>query len=317
MKTISCALLLLALASAAILDAMAEPLVLGFGQNALDQQAWETAAGGKMEFEVASIHLEQPGKFTPPIFPLDLGNGPIPPGGRFHADFPLAIYIRFAYKLWLTPEQIDAMLATLPKWVATDSFVIDARAEGNPTKDQMRLMVRSLLVKRFKMAAHFETRDAPVLAMALAKPGIQGPNLKSHAPDPLCDAPTAARSSPGDSPGMPPFRCNSIIVQTGPNQVILRSRDLTMAQVAYSLPGPGRLGRPVVDETGLSGTYDFELNFARENDAPVSPGAAATGDSLVPTFLEAVKDQLGLKLVPKKAPIQVLVIDHIERPSAN
>ncbi len=124
-----------------------------------------------MEFEVASVHLEEPGRFTPPNFALDAGNGPVPPGGRFHADFPLAVYITFAYKLWLTSEQIDTMLAHLPKWVADDHFVIDARAGGNPTKDQMRLMVRSLLADRFRLAVHFETQEAPVLAIVLAEPG--------------------------------------------------------------------------------------------------------------------------------------------------
>jgi uncharacterized protein (TIGR03435 family) len=95
-----------------------------------------------------------------------------------------------------------------------------------------------------------------------------------------------------------------------------------MAQVAESLPGPGSLGRPVVDETGLVGTYDFFLNFALENVTPpnpFSPEFAITqdSDSAGPSFLEAVKDQLGMKLVPKELPLQVLVIDHVEQPSPN
>jgi bla regulator protein blaR1 len=220
--------------------------------------------------------------------------------------------------LWLSPEQTDKMLAHLPKWVATDSYVINARAEGNPTKDQMRLMVRSLLAERFKLATHFETQETPVLAMMLAQPGKLGPNVKPHVQDPLCDVPPplAEHSSPGETPGTP-FGCSSTVLEAGSNQITLRSRDVTMAQVGDSLPGPGRLGRPVVDQTGLTGNYDFVLSFAPENDAPVSPGTAATLDSSGPGFLEAVRDQLGLKLVSKKAPIQVLVIDHVELPSPN
>lgn len=308
------------LLGAAALLAVAAPVVPGLGQAATDEANWEKAAGGKMEFEVASIHLADPGRFTPPNFALDVGNGPVPPGGRFRADFPLEVYIAFAYKLWLTSEQIDTMLAHLPRWVATDEFAIDARAEGNPTKDQMRLMVRSLLADRFKLAAHFETQETPVLAMVLDKPGRLGPNLKPHAQGPPCNAalPTVDRSSEGKTPGMFPSNCDLYQAEGGPNHtLLLGSRNTTMAQVAESFPGAGRLGRPVVDETGLSGTYDFVLNFVRESDTPGAPGTTATPDAEGPTFLEAVKDQLGLKLLPKKAPLRVLVIDHIERPSPN
>ncbi len=299
--------------------ALAVPMGLGLAQTATDQSDWEKAAGGKMEFEVASIHLGEPGQFTPPNFALDTGNGRIPPGGRFHADFPLAVYITFAYKLWLTSEQMDTMLAHLPKWVATDQFVIDARAEGNPTKDQMRLMVRSLLADRFKLTSHFETQETPVLAMVLAKPGKLGPNLEPHEQGPPCDAPLPP--APGKTADVFPPNCDLYVMSVGSSSnhsIRLGSRNTTMAQVADSLPGPGRLGRPVVDETGLTGTYDFVLNFVPENyNASLSPGTTVTLDSAGPTFLEAVKDQLGLKLIPKKAPVRILVIDHIEQPSPN
>src|SRR5580692_11435398 len=67
--------------------------------------AWQIAAGGKMAFEVASIRPSDPGKFTPPAFPLDAGDAYASTGGRFSADFPLSVYITFAYKLSPTPEQ--------------------------------------------------------------------------------------------------------------------------------------------------------------------------------------------------------------------
>jgi uncharacterized protein (TIGR03435 family) len=107
---------------------------------------------------------------------------------RFSADFPLSIYIQFAYKLWLTNDQVHAMVANLPKWVATDSFVIQAKAPDDPTEDQMRLMVQSLLADRFKLAVHFETQLTSVLALVLAKPGKTGPKLLSHAEGPPCGA---------------------------------------------------------------------------------------------------------------------------------
>ena len=97
---------------------------------------------GKSEFEVATIRLNKPGTFIPPNFAMDSGDfyNPSDPHGRFSADFPLSVYIQFAYKLWLTNDQVHTMLANLPKWVATDSFVIRAMAPGDPTEDQMRLI---------------------------------------------------------------------------------------------------------------------------------------------------------------------------------
>lgn len=98
--------------------------------------AWQTAAGGHMSFEVASIKLSQPGTFTPPNFALNIDDTSIPRGGRFFADFPLEVYIEFAYKIMPAQEQEAAMLASLAKWVKTDHFVIQAEAAGNPSKDQ-------------------------------------------------------------------------------------------------------------------------------------------------------------------------------------
>ena len=98
------------------------------------------------------------------------------------------IYITFAYKLWPTQQQGEALLAQLPKWAREESIVIEAKADGNPTKDQMRLMVQSLLADRFKLTLHFERRQTPVFALALAKPGRLGPKLRPHAEGPPCDA---------------------------------------------------------------------------------------------------------------------------------
>ena len=156
----------------------------------------------KMSFDVASIRQSKPGTFTPPNFALDGGDSyaPFPdPGGQFLADFPLSVYIQFAYKLPASPERTEAMLARLPKWVATDHFEIHAKADGKPTKDQMRLMLQSLLADRFKLAAHFETQDTPVLALLLDKKGKTGPSLRSHADGPaMRGTPTWADSAQRD-----------------------------------------------------------------------------------------------------------------------
>src|SRR5215470_1477536 len=114
---------------------------------------WQVTAGGKRAFAVASVKVDS-GPFRSPNFPLDSGDAYRPVGNRFSADFPLATYITFAYKLSLGPDQRQAMFAHLPDWVSTERYAIEARGEGFPTKDQMRLMVQSLLAERFKLSVH-------------------------------------------------------------------------------------------------------------------------------------------------------------------
>jgi bla regulator protein blaR1 len=97
------------------------------------------------------------------------------------------MYISFAYKLSLTPDHRHAMLARRPKWVDTDLFEIDAKYAGNPTKEQMRPMMQSLLAERFHLAVHYETQEMPVNALTLTKQGTWGPKLIRHADGPPCD----------------------------------------------------------------------------------------------------------------------------------
>src|SRR5262245_27080459 len=104
------------------------------------QTAAETPspASPRVSFDVASIKLADPEKFTPPNFALDFLDSfsGADPHGRFVAQFPLRAYVGFAYKLFpYTQEQNDAMLARVPKWVSTDQYAINAKAEGDPTKD--------------------------------------------------------------------------------------------------------------------------------------------------------------------------------------
>ncbi len=262
---------------------------------------WQTDAGGKMAFDVASV---KPAKtFTPPNFPLDTGDAfsnmqtNLAPGGRFSATFPLQTYITFAYKLWVTQEELAAMTAHLPKWISTDLYTIEARAKGNPTKDQMRLMMQSLLADRFQLAVHFETREVPVLALTLIKPGKPGPKLRPHADGVPCD----------DTAEAYPPRCDVYMLQRGPNGLNKGgSRNTTMDLLASSIPSFGGLGRPVINQTGLDGRFDFAMEWTAE-----------TQSDAVAAFMDAVREQLGLKLESTKAPRQILVIDRVERPSEN
>jgi len=276
---------------------------------------WQTAAGGKRTFEVASVKLDT-GPFRPPSFPLDSGDAFRPVGDRFSADFPLATYISFAYKLSMGSDQRKAMLAHLPEWVANDRYAIEARSSGSATKDQMRLMMQSLLAERFKLAAHFETRVFPALGMSLVKPGQTGPKLRPHSEGVPCEA-TPATNEPLRPGGniFPPV-CDVVMftIQGGRNAKG-GSRNTTLPLMAGALPGMGRLDHAMVDQSGLTGRFDFIIEFTpdRPAGAPDADPAEVSG----PTFIQALREQLGLKLESIKALLPLLVIDHVERPADN
>jgi bla regulator protein BlaR1 len=313
---------------ALLMLATAGPLLFGarYGEVRAQQtvtEDWQKAAGGKMEFEVASVRLN-PGPGAPSNFRLSPDDAYAPTGGLLTADAPLPTYIFFAYKIMPTREQFQALFGQLPKWVQTENYEIHARAATkNPTKDQMRLMMQSLLKERFGLVAHLETQETPVLEMTLIKPGTLGPQLHRHEDGPACDAKVATvHGTELKETEVFPAQCGGVEAENRPDHTILMgSRDMTMEMIAKSFQ-IGRLGRSVVDATGLAGKYDFTLKWTPAHGdfgqqpqpgSPDEPEADLQGT----TFQEAVKEQLGLKLKPGKAPLKVLVIDHVERPSEN
>ena len=287
---------------------------------------WQVAAGGTMRFETASIHKDTSGNFKKPSFALSADDGMPPTDGNFHADFPLIIYIQFAYKEWFTGEQVHTLLATLPKWAVSDTYEIQAQASGKPSKDQMRLMLQSLLADRFGLLVHFETRQMPVFLLTMVKPGKMGPRLHPHTPscnnaEPVSD-PTgktpAANGSAATQIFPPPCLDRSLMTIPKPNHVKLTgSRNMTLPVLATYLPSIGDLDRPVIDRTGIQASVDFSLEFTPEAYLPENSGVAADPDTPITTFHEALDKQLGLILAPAKAPLDVLIVDHVERPSEN
>jgi bla regulator protein blaR1 len=281
---------------------------------------WQTAAGGHAEFEVASIHLSEPGSFVHPNMALNNEDTPVPPGGEFIADFPLQIFIEFAYKIMPTHEQEEAMLAHLPKWVAADHFVIRAHFAANPTKDQIRLMMQSLLSDRFRLVTHFQSQDAAVFALVLDRQGRLGSRIRPHVEGMPCDASFAAptdRTSPSLAPGGFLPHCGLVQAIDGPNHtVLIGARNIALDHIAAYLSDFEGQGRPIVDQTGLNGTFDFSLNWLPDR-IRLLPAGSAPLDAQGPSFLEALRDQLGLKLKPTHASVQTLVIDHVEQPTPN
>jgi uncharacterized protein (TIGR03435 family) len=277
-----------------------------------------TAAGGRLEFEVASVRQNKSNdKASMNVDPTS-GDGMVPTGGLYTAtNIVLAQYIAFAYKL--TNQQLRSMVSQVP-WVSEDRFDIEARAEGNPTKDQYRLMMQSLLADRFKMAVHFEMRQIPLFALVLAKPGKLGPQLRLHrADDPVCTTPAAALRGPApvDAEGFPE-RCGGpqSMKPSVPGRMKSGGRDVPMARIAAILTGVGGVDRPMVDQTGLQGTVDYSLEWIQVA-ANVPFGAEFHPDESAPTFEEALKEQLGIKMVSEKGSVDFFIVDHVEHPSEN
>jgi uncharacterized protein (TIGR03435 family) len=298
------------------------------------EESWEKAAGGKQQFEVASIRENKSGGPSHSNFSLDNGNAFFvigkddalsPTGSLFSAkNLPLMRYITFAYKLSGTQElalrfdYYEGLKLHVPEWVRNDRFDIEARATGQATKDQMRLMMQSLLAERFKLAVHWETRQAPVFALVEVNPGKPGPQLVAHPASDDC-AKTQFPEGGGESTlvlNSLPIPCGEIahLPPSAPGSHRFGGRNVTLAMLAPSMPmqtGLVTLPRPVIDETGLTGGFDFWMEWTPEDTSEVNNQESGG------TFQDALKQQLGLKLKPDKGEVEVLVIDHIEPPAPN
>jgi uncharacterized protein (TIGR03435 family) len=280
---------------------------------------WQIDAGGKMEFDVASIKPDT-AEPSPASVSTNVAMGPgdyySPNGGLFSAtNSPLYAYIAFAYKL--SANQGRILRDQVPKWVLSDRFDIQARVDGNPTKDQMRLMMQSLLADRFKLVMHRETRQLPIYGLVLDKAGKLGSGLQPHSQTTPCSTDMGPMPAPGAAIPTTVVACGGIQGMPGstPGRMALGARNVNLELFANSLPGLGNVDRPVVDKTGLNGTFDLHIEFTPQFNGPPPPDFKPDPDG--PTFLEALKEQLGLKLEPQTGPVDVLVLDHVEEPSPN
>jgi uncharacterized protein (TIGR03435 family) len=169
-----------------------------------------------------------------------------------------------------------------PGWADSDHYDLEARAGASAiTTDQMRRMLQALLAERFQLRIRHETREVPMYALVVSK---KGPKLRESSPD---EVPKGRITGSG----------------SGMHMEVAKG---TMAQLANRLSGNGA-GRPVVDETGLTGVYSYELDW----------GNAAGPDSELPTLSVALQEQLGLRLEPIKGTSDFIIVEHVERPSAN
>jgi len=275
---------------------------------------WQTAAGGKLEFEVASVKQNKTDEKPSSTFPLNPGTQFVPNSGHLIAtNMVLLQYIVFAYKM--NSYQIQSFRSHLPEWAKADHFDIQTQADGSPNKDQERLMMQSLLEDRFKLRVHHEIRQVPVYALVLAKPGKTGPNLHIHpADDPDCTKTPMPETVAGSYPSA--CGASATIPASAPGLTKIGGRKVTIEYFTLGLTNlANNIDRPVIDQTGLTGLYDFTLEWAPEPDGP--PSADSQAEFIGATFAEALREQLGFKIVRQMGPVDVLVLDSVEYPTEN
>lgn len=227
-----------------------------------------------LRFEVASV---RPHRFA--------GDEPsdrrVSPGGRFVATNTSArTLLRIAFGV------DDNRMSGAPGWIDSETFDIDAISADHAevkTPQQFQQLVLSLLEDRFQLKFHREQKEGPVYWLELDKPGKLGPALK---PSTLESQPSMSTNSDG-------------------GRAVMKVSKASMTDIAAAFRR--QAGRPVEDHTGLEGSFDFQIEWSREE----------TPDSVVPPLVTVLKEQLGLKLQAAKGAIETLVIDQIARPSAN
>jgi uncharacterized protein (TIGR03435 family) len=233
-------------------------------------------------------------------------------GGRVtFTNVPARQLITAAYQL--PPFQ----LAGGPSWIDSDRFDIVGKLAGEPPAaapprpdGPQMLAMRALLADRFKLKLHKETRQLDVYNLVMLKPGVTGPSLKTSTTD--CAAIAAARR--GGAPPPPPNPNAPMLcgIQSMPG--LIRMGGVPLAPVVQMLTNQSQ--RLVFDHTNLTGNWDLTLKFAFEQRGQPPPGAnVPPPDPDAPSLFTAIQEQLGLKLEPAKAPVEVTVIDSIEHPT--
>jgi uncharacterized protein (TIGR03435 family) len=200
--------------------------------------------------------------------------------------------INLAY--WLHPRQLTGG----PAWTESDKFDMTGKpdAPGQPNVDQMKMMIQKLLADRFQLKFHFEKRDLSAYAIRIAK---NGPKI------------TRSQDDPKGIPGW--------FFGRAPSGMTMTFRNAPLSQVAALLQNS--LDKPVVDQSDLSERYDFTLTFTPDPGQAALLGGpplpAVDNPDAAPDLFTAFQQQLGLKLESTRAPVDVMVIDEVEKPSEN
>jgi uncharacterized protein (TIGR03435 family) len=238
------------------------------------------------------------------------------PDGIQITNVPLFMIVRETFRME------DDHLVGMPGWTKSAMFDVEAKVapEDAPRLKDLKMdqrwpMLVPLLEERFGLKFHHETRGLQVYELVVAKGGI-----KMQATKPTDDASPNPPPDPPPGPGQP--------LRPGSHALMMRRGHIESTGTGMEFPAhvlSGQLGRTVVDKTGLTGDYDFKLDWTPDDAAPTmtkggdpaSSGGVSTPDNSGPSLFTAVQEQLGLKLESVKTQADVIVIDRIEQPTAN
>ncbi len=306
--------------------------------------AYGQSAPAKLEFEVASI--------KPAVMPGGRGMIRLgPQGGPGSGDPGRVSYTLSTIRdLMVIAYGVQRyQISGGPNWLDSERFDITAKVPEGATKEQVRVMLQNLLAERFKLTLHRETKELPMYALVVAGKGAKV--KESTVADPPASEAAAAPPPlpPGfgkrgmklgadgcpEMPPMPAGRPGNFMIMTPAGACII-AKGQTMEGLASQLSN--QFDRPVIDQTGLKGKYDVKLRFdlgslPERGGAPMGggiqfkdggpgPGPGPAGDAadrMAPdaerphSIFNALQEQLGLKLEAKKGPVELLVIDHVEK----
>jgi uncharacterized protein (TIGR03435 family) len=272
------------------------------------------ASAAAQEFDVVSVKPVTPDSRGYSVYCRG-GPGSPDPGLYNCINMSLSNLITLAYK-------INHYQLAAPDWAQSTMFEIHARVPEGATKDDLPLMLQKMLAERFKLVVHHETRDLQKYELTVAK---NGPKFQEAAPPPPpkedgADAPKpAGRGGPLKlgADGYPDLRGFGMAIMNG--RARTHDPQMTMQRLASQLGA--QLASPVTDATGLTGKYDISIFWVTGSRGAAPPGAdssPAPAEDPGPTLIQAVQQQLGLRLESKKGPVDFIVVDHAEqKPSEN
>jgi uncharacterized protein (TIGR03435 family) len=247
------------------------------------------------EFEVAAVKSFTPNPDGSWSVRTEGGPGTSDPSRIRYVNPTLKILLATAYGVGFS-------MISGPAWLDSERCIIEATIRPDATKEQVNQMLQNLLLNRFRMTLHRETRIVPLYELTLVRKGPKLREFLERAP-----GPADGKLSTAEKDGF-------VRIRPGPLPVTFEARGIshawgageTVAELVNYLSSV--LKAPVLDKTGLTGKYDYNLEF--------SEALSAAPDNLAdsaPNFITAVRDQLGLKLESKKGPFDLLVIDHVEK----
>jgi bla regulator protein blaR1 len=295
-----------ALLALAAIVVVAVPVLFGLASGTRQSVAPQSANPSNQSFsyEVASIKPEKSGSMMFRVM--------YTPDG-FSATTTVQMLIRVAYGME------DNQISGAPGWVSSEKYVVEAKMDqdtadkvkklGEAEKEPARQhMLQTLLADRFKLTVHRETKELPIYSLVVAKGGSKLQEAK-----PGDTYPNGIKGLDGR-----PAPVGAHLMRMGRGE--LTAQSLGMEEIAHLLTQ--QTGRTVVDNTGLKGNYDFTLHWTPDQSTPAlnAPGGgpdSTTSSESGPSIFTAIQEQLGLKLESEKGPVEILVIDHVEKPSEN